>query len=305
MDAITALILMTIATSTPLILAALGGVISERAGVVNIGIEGMILLGAFFGMVGSYYTGNAWIGVLFAAVAGGLMALIHAFISITCAGNQPVSSTGIILFSAGITSYGINVMFGRSGNSDSVAFLPSTKILENVPGIGPYLADYSPLVYIAFFLFFVIYYVLYRTPLGLRIKTVGENPIVADSLGIHVKRIRYGSVAVSGILAGLSGAYLSLGQMNMFQDGMSAGRGYLALAAVIMGKWKPEGAFFAALFFSFFDALSLQLQMMQNNPIPHEFIQMIPYIATLAVLAFSPGKSAAPAANGKPYIKRG
>lgn len=305
MNMMTAIILTTIATSTPLILAALGGVVSERAGVVNIGIEGMILLGAFFGMMGSFYTGNAWVGVVMAMLAGALMALVHAFISVTCAGNQPVSSTGIILFSAGITSYGINVMFGRSGNSDPVAFLPRTAIFEKIPVVGPYMANYSPIVYMGFLLFFLVYYVTYHTPLGLRLKTVGENPIVADSLGIDVRRLRYGAVVVSGLLAGLAGGYLSLGQMNIFQDGMSAGRGYLALAAVIMGRWKPQGAFFAALFFSFFDALSLQLQMMQNIPISHEFIQLIPYVATLGVLAFSPGKGAAPASNGKPYLKRG
>lgn len=303
MISIQALLLMTISTAVPLILASLGGVVSERSGVTNIGIEGMILFGAFVGMATSYYTQSPILGVLMAAVGGGSLALIHAFICITCGGPQAVSATGITLLSAGLTSFGLRFIFGRAGNSDPVAYLPTTEFLRGIPIIGDSLANFSPLVYLTLVVIVVIWYIFRHTSLGMRIHTVGENPKVAETLGINVWRIRYWCVIVSGMLAGLGGAYLSLGQMNIFQENMSAGRGYLALAAVILGRWKPLGAVSACLFFSLFDALQLQLQT-TNIGVSPTILQAIPYVVCLLVLAFSFGKSKAPSSNGKVYLKR-
>ncbi|MEG0076874.1 ABC transporter permease [Anaerorhabdus sp.] len=304
MISIEAIVLMTISTAVPLIFASLGGVLSERAGVTNIGIEGMILFGAFCGMAVSFFTNNPILGVLAAAIGGGLLALIHAFISISCGGPQAVSATGITLFSAGITSFGLRLIFNRAGNSDPVAYLPTTEIFRDIPVIGKYMANFSPLLYLAIIVSVGIWYLFRHTPLGLRIHTVGENPKVAETLGINVWRIRYWCVIVSGMLAGLGGAYLSLGQMNIFQENMSAGRGYLALAAVILGRWKPLGAISACLFFSVFDAIQLQLQATNVTGLSPTILSAIPYVVCLLVLAFSFGKSKAPAANGKPYLKK-
>lgn len=298
------LIITTIRMATPLMLASVGGVFSEKAGVSNIGIEGMMVAGAFMGMAGSYYTGNPWFGVLAAMGIGAVMATIHGFVSITCGGNQSVSSTGLILLGTGLSAFGLRSIFGRAGNSDPVNALTSTEIFRDIPVVGETLADFSPFLYIAIVLIAIVYYILYHTPLGLRIKTVGENPKVAETVGINVWGIRYFAVITSGVFAGLAGAYLSLGQMNMFQEGMTAGRGFLALGAVIMGRWTPYGAVLASLFFGLFEALQLQLQMMPNVAIPYELLQSMPYIASLIVLATSVGKSRGPAANGVPYLKR-
>ncbi len=304
MISIKAIIVMSISTAVPLIFASLGGLISEKSGVTNIGIEGMILFGAFCGMLGSYFTGNAIIGVITAMIGGGLLSLIHAFIAITCGGPQAVSATGITLFSTGFTAYGLRLIFDRAGNSDTVAYLPTTEIFRNIPGIGHYLANYSPLVYLAFIVAFAVWYLFKYTPLGTRIHTVGENPKVAETLGIDVWALRYKCVVISGVLAGLGGAYLSLGQMNIFQENMSAGRGYLALAAVILGRWKPSGVILSCFFFSIFDALQLQLQVVDFYGLSPTILSAIPYVVCLIVLAFSFGKSKGPESNGKPYLKK-
>lgn len=304
MISLAALILVTISRSTPLVFASLGGVVSERSGVVNIGIEGMILFGAFSAMATSYYTGNPWLALLIAGVAGGLLALIHAFISITLGGSQAVSSTGIVLFAGGITSFGVRMITGRAGNSDPVNSLPNSPLLANVPWIGDYLSRLSPIVYLALLTtVFVIYFMNY-TALGMRIHSVGENPKVAETLGLNVWKIRYFSVIFSGVLAGFGGAYLSIGQMNMFQENMSAGRGYLALAAVILGRWRPLGVVIASLFFGFFEVLQVQLQTLPNQFIPTSLLSAVPYFVALFVLAFSFGKSKVPSAIGQPYLKR-
>lgn len=301
---IVGLILVTLSRATPLLFASLGGMVSERSGVVNIGIEGMILVGAFTAMATSYYTGNPWLALLTAGVAGGLLALLHGYVSISLGGSQAVSSTGIVLFASGITSFGVRMMTGRAGNSNPVNNLPNTPILANVPWIGTYLERLSPIVYLAFFTAAAVIYFMGHTPLGLRIHSVGENPRVAETLGLNVWRIRYFSVIFSGVLAGFGGAYLSIGQMNMFQENMSAGRGFLALAAVILGRWRPAGVIIASLFFSLFEVLQIQLQTFPNQIIPTSLLTAAPYFAALLVLAFSFGNSKAPSAIGVPYLKR-
>lgn len=304
MISVTALIIVTISRATPLIFASLGGMVSERSGVINIGIEGMILTGAFVAMATSFYTGSPYLGLLAAGIAGALLALIHAYVSISLGGSQAVSSTGIVLFAAGITSFGVRMMTGRAGNSDPVNYLPTSPVFENIPVIGTYMARFSPIVYLALITAILITYMMNKTPIGLRIHTVGENPKVAETLGINVWRIRYFSVLLSGVLAGIGGAYLSIGQMNMFQENMSAGRGFLALAAVILGRWKPIGVILASLFFGFFEVLQMQLQTLPNQVIPTSLLSATPYMIALVVLAFSFGKSKSPLANGQPYLKR-
>ena len=289
--------------STPVLLVAIGGVFSERSGVVNIGLEGMMLAGAFSGMLGSYYTGSPWIGILAAMLTGALLALVHAVVSIKYGGNQAVNGTGLILLATGLTSFGLRTVFGHAGNSPAVAFLPETPALRAIPLIGKTLASLSPFVYIALAAVLAAHYLLYRTPLGLRITAVGENPRAAETAGINVWGIRYFCVILSGVLGGLGGAYLSLGQMNLFQEGMSAGRGFIALAAVIMGKWTPLGALGAAFFFGFFDALQLQLQAVPGSTLPPELLLTVPYVVTLLVLAGVVGRAVGPAANGQPYLK--
>ncbi len=304
MISIAALLMMTVSTSTPLIFAALGGVVSEKSGVTNIGIEGMILMGAFAAMVGSYYTKSPVVGIFLAIIAGGILASIHAFIAITCGGPQAVSATGLVLFSSGFTTFGLRMIFDRAGSSDIVNYLPNTPILKSIPVIGETLSKFSPFVYIAFICVIITTYIFYKTPIGMRINAVGENPKVAETLGIDVWKIRWSCVVISGMLAGLGGAYLSIGQMNLFQENMSAGRGFLAMAAVILGRWKPQGAFLAALFFGFFEALQLQIQLLPNVPVSPILIQSIPYVMCLLVLLLSGSKAKGPASNGVPYLKR-
>lgn len=295
----------TIRMGTPIAFTALGGVMSERSGVVNIGLEGIMLASAFGAVMGSYLTGNAWIGVLFAIVLGIVISAIHSVISITWGGNQSVSSMALISLATGFSGVGLQAVFGRQGTSDRVANLATTPILQKVPVIGEFLASFSPLVYLAFVALFVVYYLFEKTPIGLRITTVGENPKVAETAGISVHKVRYLCVIASGVLGGLGGAFLSIGHMNLFQKGMVAGRGYLALGAVIMGRWSPIGAFASAMLFGFFEALQLYVQTVPNNPIPSEFIQMIPYLASLVILsgALKKEANAGVSASGKPYTK--
>ncbi len=300
---ILALLLTTISASIPLVLSALGGVISEKSGVTNIGIEGMILVGSFAAVLGSFYTGSPWIGMLVGMIAGGLLSLIHAFVSISCAGNQAVSASALTLFATGITVFGNRAIFKRAGLSDPVNSLVTSEFFRKIPLIGDFLADFSPYFYITIIICIVVVYIMKSTPLGLRITTVGENPRVAETAGIDVWKLRYGCVIVSGMLAGIAGAYLSTGQMNTFQEGMSQGRGYLALAAMLMGQWRPTRTIIMATFFGFFYAISIQVQLIPAIAIPAPIVLMIPYVACLVAVALS-SKAFGPASNGKPFLKR-
>lgn len=296
----------TLRMGTPIALTALGGLTSERSGVVNIGLEGIMLASAFGAVLGSYLTGNPWIGVLTAMLVGILISAIHSVISITWGGNQSVSSMALVLLATGFSGVGLKAVFGQQGSSPQVPSLEHTPVLAGIPVVGKFLSDLSPFVYIAFIALILIHCMFKYTPLGLRIITVGENPKAAETAGLSVHKIRYFSVILSGILGGLGGAFLSLGQMNLFQEGMVAGRGYLALGAVTMGRWTPVGAFASSMFFGLFSAIQLYVQTIPGNPIPSEFIQMIPYLASLLVLAVSLKKNSGAvgiAASGKPYTK--
>ena len=296
----------TLRMGTPIALTALGGLTSERSGVVNIGLEGIMLASAFGAELGSYLTGNPWIGVLTAMFVGVLISAIHSVISITWGGNQSVSSMALVLLATGFSGVGLKAVFGQQGSSPQVPSLEHTPMLSSIPVVGGFLSDLSPFVYIAFLALIVIHCMFKYTPLGLRIITVGENPKAAETAGLSVHKIRYFSVILSGVLGGLGGAFLSLGQMNLFQEGMVAGRGYLALGAVTMGRWTPIGAFASSMFFGLFSAVQLYVQTIPGNPVPSEFIQMIPYLASLLVLAVSLKKNSSAvgiAASGKPYTK--
>ena len=292
----------TLRMATPIAYGALGGIFSERAGVVNIGLEGMMLTGAFTGVAVSHFLGSPWLGVLAAILAGGLLGLLHGVITVKFAGDQIVSGTGINIFGLGFTAYMSQIIWGSRGASDSVQGLPviSIPLLKDVPVIGAILGVHTPLVYLLLIITVVSYIVLFKTPLGLRIRAVGERPDAADTAGINVYKTKYLCLIISGMLAGLGGAFLSLGHLSLFAWGMTGGRGFIALAAMIFGKWMPFGAFGASVMFGFADALQMRLQAL--GLLPPQIILTIPYILTVAVLAGIVGK-AVPPSNYKPYVK--
>jgi len=288
--------------ATPIVYASLGGIFSERVGVINIGLEGMMLASAFTGVAVSHYTANPWLGVLAAVLMGGLMALFHAVLTVKFAGNQIVSGTGINIFAMGFTAYMSQVIWGSRGASDSVPGIEdiSIPLLVDIPILGEIFGTHSPLVYVMVLVTVLSYVILFRTPLGLRIRAVGEHPTAAETAGIDVYRIKYLCVTVSGMLACLGGAFLSLGHLNLFARGMTGGRGFIAMAAMIFGKWMPFGAFGASLLFGLADALQMRLQAL--GLLPSQIILTIPYLLTVAVLAGVVGK-ATPPSDYKPHKK--
>jgi len=295
----------TIRMGTPIAFTALGGVVSERSGVNNIGLEGIMLAGSFAAVLGSYLSGSPWVGVLVAMAIGVLISAIHSLLTITMGARQAVSSMALVLLADGCCGVGLQSIWGQQGSSPQVANLPDSPIFANVPLVGSFLASLSPFVYLAVLALLMVTFLFSYTRFGLRISAVGENPAMAATAGVNVHAVRYVSVLLSGALGGLGGAMLSIGQMNLFQDGMIAGRGYLALGAVQMGRWIPAGAFAASLVFGFFDALQLYVQTIPSNPIPSEFIQMLPYVAIIIILAASSKniKYFGITAAGVPYTK--
>lgn len=283
------LIMATLRQAAPIMITAIGGMFSEVSGVVNIGLEGIMLLSAFFSAVTSYYTGSWALGILGGIVSGGIFALIHALISIKYKGNQVVSGVAINLFASGFTVFMLRVMFNQSSN---------TPVVTGAPSIG----GVSIIIYLIYIVVAVSGIFLYKTVTGLRMRAVGEYPLAADTVGIDVYKIRYLGVILSGMLAGLGGAYLSLGALAQFTKEMSAGRGFMALAALVFGKWKPKGVIMASLLFGFAEAVQVLMQQYFSE-IPPQFIQMLPYILTLLALAGIVGKAIAPSALGKPYDK--
>jgi general nucleoside transport system permease protein len=296
------LLASTIRNSTPLIFAALGGMFSERSGVVNIGLEGLMLISAFAGVVGASLSGSALVGLGFALAAGLIFALIHALMSITFEADQIISGTAINLLALGGTGFLMVQIFGSGGTSPRVPGFKEVAIplLSDIPLIGPGLFNQSLLVYLMYLLIPITWFVVFRTPFGLRLRATGEVPEAVDTAGVSVSRMRYYGVALSGLLAACGGVYLSMGILSAFTEGMTNGRGFIALAALIFGRWNPIGAAGAALLFGF--ALAVTYQVPQEV-IPLEFIQMLPYILTIVALAAFGGRAIAPAAIGKPYRK--
>ena len=288
--------------ATPIAFASLGGIFSERVGIINIGLEGIMLTSAFSGVAVSYFTSNSWLGVLAAVLVGGLLGLFHAVLTVKFGGNHIVSGTGINIFATGFTAYMSQIIWGSRGASESVRGLKAVSIplLKDIPVVGGIIGTHTPLVYILLVVTVISHIVLFKTPFGLRIRAVGEHPAAADTAGVDVFRIKYLCVMVSGMLAGLGGAFLSLGHLNLFAWGMTGGRGFIAMAAMIFGKWMPFGAFGASVLFGFADALQMRLQAL--GLLPPQIILTIPYVLTVAVLAGVVGKAVAPS-DYKPYVK--
>ena len=302
---LTGMLVTSLVSATPIALAALCGIYSERSGVVNIGIEGMLLMGAFMAVVIASVAHNVYIGFLAGILSGMLLAGLHAVLSIRYRVNQIISGTGIIILSLGLTSYFYRAfLIPNPALNDPGAVLPALPIplLWRIPVIGPVLFNQSPVIYVLFILIIFTHFFFKYTKWGLRIRSVGENPKAADTLGINVFTLRYISVLVSGAIAGFAGAYMSIGSIGFFNEGMSAGKGFLGLAAMIFGNWNPGGAFLGSLIFGFFDSWQDKLAILQVG-IPSEFLQMAPYIATMIVLSGFIGRSRMPASDGTAYKK--
>jgi ABC-type uncharacterized transport system permease subunit len=293
----------TLQAAVLLLLPALGGVISERSGVVNIAMEGMMLAAAFFGVVADLSLHNPWLATGVAIVAGGLMALIHAVVSIRFRADQIVSGIAINIFAAGLTVFLVNRIYGLQdvGHLGQSDLLPNINVpgLEQIPFVGQVFFKQNVVVYVALILLGVVQVVLFRTKLGLRVRAVGEHPQAADTAGINVYLIRYGAVITSGLLCGLSGAFLAIGVSNTFVPNMTDGRGYIALAAMIFGKWTPVGAFVACVIFGLGEAIYANNSTISLSPY---FLSMLPYLLTLIVLAGLVGRSIPPANDGIPYV---
>jgi simple sugar transport system permease protein len=278
----------TLQMATPLVLTALGGMFSERTGVVNIGLEGMMLVGAFSAVAGTYYTGSPWLGLIIAVIAGGALAGVHALVCVKFKGNHIVSGTGIILMGMGVTTLGLQVVWGQPGFSDSVERIPEVIIpqLQEVPMLGTAFGSLSPFIYYMFILTALSWYVLYRTPFGLRIRAAGEDPSTLDAAGVSVEWTRVIGVVISGCLAGLGGAYLSIGFENFFGKGMTAGKGFIALAAMIFGNWTPIGCFLAGIFFGFVTGLQFVIPIVAPGLIQlTNIVKIIPYALVIIGLA--------------------
>ena len=295
-----AVLARTIRESTPLILGALCGLLGERSGVVNIGIEGQMLIAAFIAFLANVYTGNLVLAIIIGALAGALLGAFLAFMAVTLKMDQIIGGTIINILAVGLTGYFYVAGLTTRGKLQPISLGP----LADIPLVGPVLFKNPPITYLAIILVFVVHYVLFYTRWGLRTRAVGEHPSAADTVGINVYKVRYINVILGGAIAGLGGAYLTLEGVGSFERMMTNGRGFLALAILIFGKWTPFGAWGAALLFGLTYALQTQLQFMGLN-LPPQFIGSMPYILTIFVLAGFVGRSRAPAAAGVPYEKGG
>ena len=296
------LILATVRMAVPLIFIATAELYSERAGMVNIGLEGLAAIGSLVGFLMCYITGSAWIGILCGALAGILVNMIYAFATVTLCANHTVYGMAINIFAPALASFINRIYFGAGSQLNQIKLMDTVNIpgLKDIPFIGSLLYNQTPMVYLAFALVIFTSIFFNRTKAGLNYKSVGEHPKAAATLGIPVIRIKYLSCVICGALCGIGGAYLTTCYSNTFTEGNIAGRGFIGLAAVIFGRWSAVGVMLACLFFGFCDALQIRLQVMSIG-IPYQFFQMIPYVATIIVLSILGGKKSGPAAKGQPY----
>ena len=297
----------TLRAAVPLTLGALSGILCERSGIINIGIEGMMLAGAFAGFVAKVAT-NGWplmasllVGVLAAILVGGVMGLMHATFSIRYRMDQIISGTIIIILALGITSY----LFDRDAVAEGKFSSIRIPILADIPVVGDFLFDNPPITFLALVLVVVVHVALFYTRWGLRTRAVGEHPSAADTVGINVNRYRYINTTIGGMLAGLAGGFLVLEAVGQFQEGMTAGRGFISLAAVIFGNWTPFGALGAAFLFGYTQALQNELLLAGVTTIPRQFVSMLPYVVTIVAVAGLVGRVRPPAAAGKIYETEG
>jgi simple sugar transport system permease protein len=293
MEAILAIMASSIRFAIPYTLAGLGGTYSERSGVVNIGLEGMMLTGAFTAVAVTNATGSAWLGLLAAIFAGMLLGLIHGVVCVTFKADQIVSGLAIIIFAAGITVFFAWLLYNQT-QIKAAAHL-RVPLLHDIP----WFSEIPPTIFLTAVIVIASHFIIFKTVFGLRLRSVGEHPQAADTLGISVDRMRYTGVIISGALSGMAGAYLSLEHAHYFVKGISAGRGFIGLASMIFGKWTPFGTAGAGLLFGFGEALKPYLPKI----VPSQFIDMIPYVLTIFVLASAIGRATPPAAIGIPYIK--
>jgi len=295
----------TIMRSFPILVAALGEVYSERSGVLNLGCEGIIAMGAATGFLATYFSGNPLIGFLTGLLTGMVFGLLHSYLSVTLRINQLISGLSIWILGIGLSSLLYRISIGITTALPVLATLRDIPVplLSDIPVIGPVLFRQNALIYLMYVMIPVLYVVLFKTSIGLSIRAVGENPRVADTLGINVFRTRYACVLFATSLMGLAGAYLSLVEIGTFTEGIGAGRGWIALALVIFGRWNPLVVFLGSLLFAGLEAYQYQLQLVSPG-IPYQFLQMIPYIATIAVLIYAYRRAEAPAALATPYERK-
>jgi len=292
-----------VTAGTPILYAALGELLAERSGVINLGVEGMMLIGAVCGFIAAVHFRNPWAGVLASMVAGGMVAFIHAFLTITLRSNQVVSGLALTLFGTGLAGY-IGKSYVGIRLPESFRAVP-VPVLSDIPIIGPVLFNHDPLVYISYFIVPALWFLVFRTRAGLNLRAVGENPAAADSVGINVFRTRYIYVIAGGMLAGIGGAYLSLHYVPVWVENMTAGRGWIAVALVIFATWNPANAIWGAYLFGGLDALGLRLQTLNVTVSPY-FLKMLPYIFTVLVLILVTRRNmlsrrGSPKALGLPY----
>ena len=292
----------TIRMSTPIVLAGLAATVGERSGVLNIGLEGMMLIGACSGAVCSFVSGNAYVGLLGAILVGVIVGYIFSIFTVRFHGNQAVVSVALNILAVGLTTLVSTLVWQNRGAS---AWLPSVSDLEiplihKIPFVGDIIGRLSPVIYLTLVLVLVLRWALFRTKWGLRLCAVGENPQAAQTVGLNVYRIRTMAMIISGALCGLAGAYLSIDQLNVFTKNMSAGRGYLAYAANIFGQWNPLGVYASGMIFGAMEALQMRVQ---SIGIPSQLAQMIPYLVTILAVTFNTKKAAGPAAVGDPFVQ--
>jgi len=301
----------TLVAATPLTLGAMCGLLCERSGIINIAIEGMMLFGAFTGVAFAAIFNNLWMGLIAASLIGGVTAGLHAVLSIKYKVDQIVSGTVINILAVGSTRF-LNIRLLEPAGLSTPGHFSAIPIpiLSEIPIVGQILFNNQPTTYIMLILLVAVNYVVFFTPWGLRMRACGEHPRAADTVGVNVNRMRYISVIIGGLVAGIGGAYFSLGQVGTFEDAMTRGQGFVALAAMIFGNWNPIGAFLAALLFGFANALQVKMQILApvlpfvNVTIPPEFLQMAPYVLTIIVVAGVVGRVRPPAQEGKPYEKQ-
>ena len=296
-DVTTAVLAASLRQSTPLVLGALCGLIGERSGIINIGIEGQMLMAAFIGFLANVYTGNLFVAVLAGVGAGALLGAFLGIMSIGLKMDQIIGGTVINILALGLTSFFYQAGLTTQGKLQPISLGP----LADIPLIGPILFSNPPITYATLILVALVHFVLFHTRWGLRTRVIGEHPSAADTVGINVKMMRYVNVTVAGAIAGLAGAYLTLEAVGSFERAMTNGRGFVALAVMLFGKRTPLGAWGAALLFGFASALQTQLQFGGEIDIPHQFIGMLPYVLTILVLAGFVGRSRDPKALGQVY----
>jgi general nucleoside transport system permease protein len=300
-----ALIAQMFASATPLVFGAIAGMFAERSGVINVGLEGMMLMGAFWGVYGADKGGSWVVGIFVGMGVGAVLALVFAYFAIHLRADQIVGGTAVNFLALGITGYFFFQLYNGNYIHSGVSTIPSFKIpwISGQHFLGPAIGNLSVMIWAGFALVILSYIVVFKTPIGLRIRACGEHPRAADTVGINVYAVRYGCVMLSGILASLGGVYLSDGSGGgTFNNNMTGGRGFIALAAMIFGNWRPAGAFAAALLFGFADALALRLQV--YSPSASTLFHVLPYVLTLIAVAGVIGRPTPPAAEGKPYVRQ-